>query len=145
MVLKRLLRSKGEYWLSRIVGRLLWPPVSVAVLIETDNEEVLTVNFDGQHALPGGLVKGGEDLKTAAKREVKEETGFDVEIGELLDIRTPENGDYGIHVFFKGIIRDGDPSGSWEGTPEFVSKDEMKDRLWRLQHTHIHEYLFPEN
>lgn len=40
----------------------------------------------GLWSIPGGLVEVGETLKEAAKREVEEETGIKVEIGEFLDI-----------------------------------------------------------
>jgi len=35
--------------------------------------------------LPGGKMRPGELLEEAAKREVKEETNIDIEVGELID------------------------------------------------------------
>ncbi|MGH9649673.1 MAG: NUDIX hydrolase, partial [Terriglobales bacterium] len=40
----------------------------------------------GEWSLPGGLVELGEELAEAARREVKEETGLDVEPLEILNI-----------------------------------------------------------
>lgn len=40
----------------------------------------------GLWSIPGGLVEVGETLREAARREVEEETGIKVKIGELLDV-----------------------------------------------------------
>lgn len=38
----------------------------------------------GKWSVPGGRVEEGETLEEAVRREVKEETGLDVEVGDLL-------------------------------------------------------------
>lgn len=142
MALPVRLLNRLEHLLAKVVGTVLWPPTSVAVLVETDDGEVLALNFLGRYELPGGLVKAEEGLREAGKREVKEETGFTVELGDLLDIR--DGNGPGIHYFFEGTIVDGEKDGSWEGKPVFIPKEEIRDRLWRLHHAHVHEYLFPD-
>ncbi|MFB6214089.1 MAG: NUDIX hydrolase [Candidatus Nanohaloarchaea archaeon] len=144
MSLKRkLLKGYVEPLLARTVGDYLWPPVSVAVLAHGKNDDILTIRSSGSHELPGGILDNYEGLKEAAAREVKEETGFDVEVGELLDIRTPEDGIGGVHIFFEGKVVGGERNGSWEGRPEFVPKESVMEKSWKLHHSHIHEYLFP--
>ena len=43
--------------------------------------------FKGCWGLVGGSVESGETLMQALKREFKEETGLDVEVGSLIDTR----------------------------------------------------------
>ena len=126
--------------LTKFIGKVLWAPVSVAVLAEGKHDDYLVLNSDPHYELPGGLIKSGENLREAAKREVKEETGFNVELGDLLDIHNHG----GITFFFHGKVTDGEKSGSWEGKPEFIKKEEMKEKAWKLEHSHVHDYLFPE-
>ncbi len=66
------------------------PKVAVAVLV-TRGAEVLLVRRihdpgSGQWSLPAGFVDPDEDPKSAAAREVREETGLAVEIGDLIEL-----------------------------------------------------------
>jgi 8-oxo-dGTP diphosphatase len=57
--------------------------VDLAILTVRDNRlHVLVIEranppYQGQAALPGGFLRGGEDLRAAAERELSEETGLD--------------------------------------------------------------------
>ncbi|RLE48819.1 MAG: NUDIX hydrolase [Candidatus Methanomethylicota archaeon] len=67
------------------------PIVGVGAVIIDNEKRILLVRRAappgrGLWAIPGGIVKLGEKLKEAVKREVKEETGLEVEVGDLEDV-----------------------------------------------------------
>ena len=64
--------------------------VAAAVLIER-GRVLLTQRKRGAHLeglweFPGGKVEEGEDPKDALARELREEVGFDAEVGEIVDV-----------------------------------------------------------
>jgi 8-oxo-dGTP diphosphatase len=62
----------------------------VAVIVDSDNRILLTQRsvppFQGEWVMPGGKIDLGEPIVQALKREVWEEVGLRVEVGELIDI-----------------------------------------------------------
>ena len=60
-----------------------------AVIIDADDRILLAHWNEGRRAawtLPGGGLEAGEDPEHAARREVREETGYRVSVGDLLGI-----------------------------------------------------------
>lgn len=60
-----------------------------AVIVESGRALVVrrgTEPLKGQWSIPGGVVELGETLRQAAAREAKEETGLEVEPGEVLEV-----------------------------------------------------------
>lgn len=143
MVFRRFLKAYVERYGAKFFGKFFWPPCASAIMAEGEHDDILALNTGDHYELPGGIIDQGEDMREAARREAKEETGFEVEVGDLLDIRVSDTTG-SIQFFFEGKVVGGEPNGSWEGKPEFIEKDRMKEKVWRLEHSHVHEYLFPE-
>jgi nucleoside triphosphatase len=65
----------------------LFPEPTVGGLIVNDEGKILIARshkwFD-KYTLPGGHIEVGETMQEALKREVREEVGLDVEIGDML-------------------------------------------------------------
>jgi 8-oxo-dGTP diphosphatase len=60
-------------------------PLSVKGVVIHCGRVLLLLNERGEWDLPGGRPDLGEDHHTALKREVREETGLEVEVGAALD------------------------------------------------------------
>jgi 8-oxo-dGTP diphosphatase len=62
----------------------------VAVIVDEQERVVLTRRgvppFLGQWVMPGGKIALGEPMRTALRREVREEVGIDVAVGVLVDV-----------------------------------------------------------
>jgi len=65
------------------------PLIGVGALIKSKDEIVIVKRekdpWKGLWSIPGGVLKVGEKLDDAVKREVKEETNLEVKIDRLLD------------------------------------------------------------
>lgn len=76
------------------------PVVGVGVVVWKDGKVLLIRRgkspMRGRWSLPGGRQELGETVREAAVREVREETGLEIRLGELLDVvdtmRRDENG-----------------------------------------------------
>ncbi|HEV3110773.1 MAG TPA: NUDIX hydrolase [Candidatus Binataceae bacterium] len=70
------------------MARPTCPPIAADVIIEIDGRFVLIERKNYPHgwAIPGGFVDVGETVEAAAMREMREETGLEVELTDLLGV-----------------------------------------------------------
>jgi len=66
------------------------PIVGAGAVIVEDERVVLVLRakepLRGHWSIPGGMVELGEGLRQASAREAREETGLEVEVGEVLEV-----------------------------------------------------------
>ena len=87
------------------------PKVAVVVLATDEQGRLLYVRRNHEPAMyrwawPSGFVDAGERVEDAAAREVREETGIEVEVGQLLGVWSA-TGDQIVVIAFRAAARSG--------------------------------------
>ncbi len=97
--------------------------VTAAVILE--NNKVLIARKGSKWEFPGGKVEEGEKMEGCLRREIKEELGTDIEVGE--EIGMERDGEIEVHfftAFLKGnIIAREHEEVKWVNIDELESYD----------------------
>lgn len=83
--------SQGADGRTTMVSRMDLRVAAYAVVTDDDGRLLLARWNEGRRVawtMPGGGLEPGEDPEDAVRREVREETGYTVEVGELLGIHS---------------------------------------------------------
>lgn len=132
------------------------PNISVRGIIVKD-DKLLIVNGDGAGdfwCTPGGRLDYGEDLKMGVAREVKEETGLDVTVGDAFAVSEfvlEKDTFHNVDVFFYCEVTGGEISSDWKdiGGPvverRFVTLDELQTLNVFPRWLRSGEWLMPPN
>lgn len=118
------------------------PPVpSVAGVIEYEQKLLMIDRTDGMgYSLPGGIMRWGESISQTLRREVVEETGYEVEIGtwvgnysgRLRDARLST-----ICVAYVAVIVGGQERDSPEGSVTWQSLAKLDELTIAFDHLQI--------
>ncbi|MCX8071445.1 MAG: NUDIX hydrolase [Candidatus Binatia bacterium] len=85
---------RSPHWHCSLCGLTHYrnPAVGVAVILMESNQVLLTCRSRGRYAglwcVPCGYVEWDEDVRRAAQREVKEETGLEIVVLDVCDVRS---------------------------------------------------------
>jgi len=118
---------------------------AAAVIFDSERQVLLVKHSYGKNNwdLPGGKSEQDESVQETAKREVMEETGLDVEVGQLTGIYYDPNYDMHHFVFISTISHDQEPEPS---SPEilecrYCSLDELPKPISDFTIRRIHEAI----
>lgn len=111
-------------------------PTPAAGIVVWKDDQVLLIQrgrepLKGQWSIPGGKIEYGETSRDTALRELKEETGVEAEIIDLIDV--VDSFDGGRHFLLVDYVArwvSGQPVASDDAeAAEFVSAEIAKERL----------------
>ncbi len=107
------------------------PVVGVGAVVVRDGRALIVRRAHeprkGEWSLPGGLLDLGESLVDAARREIKEETGLDVDVGPIIETFDRVHRDAEGRIRYHFVIVD---FVCWSDRGEAVAGSDAADVAW---------------
>lgn len=113
------------------------PRLSVRALILDDQDRLLLVNaYPGGTSdlwcAPGGGCEAGQSLPENLAREVREETGLEIEVGApalINEFHDPKTGFHQVDLFFRCTVRAGTLDDGWQDPEGVVTERRFVSRV----------------
>ena len=117
--------------LAKLSSDRLPPFPAVAAFVVLDEQLLMVERSDGMgFCLPGGIMRWKESTQNTVQREVKEETGYEVEVLELFNNYSGPERDprfSSVCLAYTARVRRGQLTASTEGRPMWVPFDDVLD------------------
>lgn len=119
----------------------------VCALLEHEDKVLIArrgplMSMAGYWEFPGGKIEAGESAEAALKREIKEELGLDIEVGDALPEADWQNGDRLIRLLpFRCGMLGGDLQLLEHDLVEWVTPAELIQRNWAPADIPIAQYF----
>jgi 8-oxo-dGTP pyrophosphatase MutT (NUDIX family) len=128
------------------LGGNLPPFTCVSVIVKEERGYLAVRRNNGDSVFPGGFVRWREHPEDAARREGKEETGYEISIGEMVgyQIYVSKRWDMmsALNLIYSGEIENGIiHHGSMEGKPYWLAEEDVSQRLAPSAQDVLKEYL----
>lgn len=119
--------SAGENRIVLGVGAVVWNERNEVLLVRRANPP-----RQNEWSLPGGKVEFGETLTAAVLREIREETGLEIDVVGLLDVAELIEGAHYVLIDFGARVRGGDlKAGSDAADARWFAREELaRVSLW---------------
>ncbi|XLQ20223.1 MAG: nucleotide triphosphate diphosphatase NUDT15 [Candidatus Moraniibacteriota bacterium] len=107
------------------------PRVGLGIIIVNDDDQILVGKRKNSHApyysIPGGHLDLGETFEAGAAREVKEETGLDIENLQVIAITNnlETYHESGLHYISIALLAE-----DFAGTLEVIEPDKCEEWVW---------------